>query len=127
MHLIVVDFDEIYVALFNDKEKKLYKPWMEEYMKYVFPIYMKHLQDEGIEWISISAVNIGFMRWFNNELIDYDKMKFKQFDLDVTIYDNFRPMSCEQIIFLLHDHISEFYRLENEDERMLDNTFLKTY
>jgi len=128
MHLIVIDFDEIHVVLFNDKEKKLYKPWMEKYMKHAFPIYMKRLQDDGIEWISISAVNIGFMRWVNDEVFDYDKIEFKQFDLDVTIYNNINSMSCEQIIFLLHDHISEFYCLQNEDQTMiLDNIFLKTY
>lgn len=101
-------------------------------MKYEFPIYLKHLHNENIQWISLSAINTGFMDWNSNQFIDYDKLEIKQFDRDVDIYATsmhatHNLMTCDQILFILQDYISNFYYIDNAKCNMkMEYIFIKT-
>ena len=67
MRKIVIQKDKLLGSLFNEKECVLYKKWFAEFMNDDFAQYMRSINDENIQWLSLATVKSSFENWVQQQ------------------------------------------------------------
>ena len=67
MRKIVIQKDKLLGTLFNEKECVLYKKWFAEFMNDNFTQYMRSINDENIQWLSLATVKSSFENWVQQQ------------------------------------------------------------
>ncbi len=115
MREFVVQRDKLRGTLFNEKEIVLYNRWFAEYMKGTLDPYMKSVYDENVQWVPLAAINASFENWISQHMEFNEQGNYaKYFHEDITVFGGplGKCMSCNQLIFLLLDHVPSLYMLD---------------
>jgi len=118
MRKIVIQKEKLLGKLFNEKECVLYKKWFAEFMNDTFTQYMRSINDENIQWLSLAAVKSIFENWVQQQTRSLSCKDFceKYSREDIVIYGGQilgTPLSTSNLIFLLMDYLSTLYILED--------------
>ena len=118
MRKIVIQQDKLVGKLFNENERVQYKKWFAEYMNDNFSQYMRSIHDENIQWLSLATIKSSFENWIQEQirLQSCEEVYQKYFLEGIIIYGGHllaTPLSTSNLIFLLMDHLSTLYILED--------------
>ena len=121
MRKIVIQKDKLLGTLFNEKECVLYKKWFAEFMTDNFSQYMRSINDENIQWLSLATVKSSFENWVQQQIrfqSGEEEVYEKNFreDTSVILYGGQilgTPLSTSNLIFLLMDYLTTLYILED--------------
>jgi hypothetical protein len=118
MRKIVIQKDKLPGSLFNEKECVLYKKWFAEFMNDAFPQYMRSINDENIQWLSLATVKSIFENWVQQQTRSLSCKEFceKYSHKNIVIYGGQLigpPLSTSNLVFLLMDYLTTLYILED--------------
>jgi hypothetical protein len=121
MRQIVIQKDKLPGTLFNEKSCVLYKKWFAEFMNNNFTQYMRSINDENIQWLSLATVKSSFENWVQQQIrfqSGEEEVYEKNFreDTSIILYGGQilgTPLSTSNLIFLLMDYLTTLYILEN--------------
>jgi hypothetical protein len=118
MRKIVIQKDKLLGSLFNEKECVLYKKWFAEFMNDDFAQYMRSINDENIQWLSLATVKSIFENWIQQQTRSLSCKEFceKYSHKNIVIYGGQLigpPLSAENLVFLLTDYLSTLYILDD--------------
>ena len=121
MRKIVLHQDKLPGTLFNEKSCVLYKKWFAEFMNDTFSQYMRSINDENIQWLSLATVKSSFENWVQQQIrfqSGEEEVYEKNFreDTSVILYGGQilgTPLSTSNLIFLLMDYLTTLYILED--------------
>ena len=121
MRQIVIQKDKLLGTLFNEKSCVLYKKWFAEFINDNFTQYMRSINDENIQWLSLATVKSSFENWVQQQIrfqSGEEEVYEKNFreDTSVILYGGQilgTPLSTSNLIFLLMDYLSTLYILED--------------
>ena len=133
MRKIVIQNDKLIGYLFNEKECVLYKKWFAEFMNDNFTQYMRSINDENIQWLSLATVKSSFENWVQQQIRfqsgeeEFYEKNFRE-DTSIILYGGQilgTPLSTSNLIFLLMDYLSTLYILEDDVTDVLDDDIHK--
>ena len=121
MRKIIIQKDKLLGTLFNEKSCVLYKKWFAEFMNDNFTQYMRSINDENIQWLSLATVKSSFENWVQQQIrfqSGEEEVYEKNFreDTSVILYGGQilgTPLSTSNLIFLLMDYLTTLYILED--------------
>jgi hypothetical protein len=121
MRKIVIQKDKLPGTLFNEKSCVLYKKWFAVFMNDNFTQYMRSINDENIQWLSLATVKSSFENWVQQQIrfqSGEEEVYEKNFceDTSVILYGGQilgTPLSTSNLIFLLMDYLTTLYILED--------------
>ena len=133
MRKIVIQKDKLSGSLFNEKSCVLYKKWFAEFMNDNFTQYMRSINDENIQWLSLATVKSSFENWVQQQIrfqSGEEEVYEKNFreDTSVILYGGQilgTPLSTSNLIFLLMDYLSTLYILDDDVTNVLDDDIHK--
>ena len=130
MRKIVIQKDKLPGSLFNEKECVLYKKWFAEFMNDNFTQYMRSINDENIQWLSLATVKSSFENWVQQQTRFLSCKEFceKYSHEDIVIYGGQilgTPLSTSNLVFLLMDYLSTLYILDDDVTNVLDDDIHK--
>ena len=121
MRKIVIQKDKLPGTLFNEKSCVLYKKWFAVFMNDNFTQYMRSINDENIQWLSLATVKSIFENWVQQQIrfqSGEEEVYEKNFreDTSVILYGGQilgTPLSTSNLIFLLMDYLTTLNILED--------------
>ena len=133
MRKIVIQKDKLPGTLFNEKSCVLYKKWFAVFMNDNFTQYMRSINDENIQWLSLATVKSSFENWVQQQIrfqSGEEEVYEKNFreDTSVILYGGQilgTPLSTSNLIFLLMDYLSTLYILDDDVRDVLDDDIHK--
>jgi hypothetical protein len=129
MRKIVIQPDKLPGKMFNENECIQYKKWFAEFMNDIFSQYMSSIDDENIQWLSLATIKSSFENWVQQQirLQSGEEVHQKHFLEGIIIYGGHilaTPLSTSNLIFLLMDHLSSLYILEDAVINDTEDTYL---